>query len=82
MKKLAITLFLFAALSTKGQNAKIDGQGNYIAIQQSKAKETKKTFTDSKGNVFPLFESINGKLYYLKTSKKGNQYKIYLKLEK
>jgi hypothetical protein len=81
MKKLAITLLLFAALSSKGQNAKVDDKGNYTAIQ-SKGKETKKTFTDTKGNVFPLLESVNGKLYYLKTSKKGNQYKVYLKLEK
>lgn len=44
------------------------------------AKATGKTFTDTKGNVYPVYESNKGKLFYLRTSKAGKEYKVYLKL--
>lgn len=85
MKKLIFSaLLIFAAATSQAQNAKQDASGNYIAVkateQKESAKPTGKTFTDSKGNVYPLYESKNGKLFYLRTSKAGNEYKVYLKL--
>ena len=64
------------------QNARVTSSGNYVAVKADpKVQEaTNKTFTDDKGNVFPLYESKNGKLYYIKTSKAGKEYKAYLKL--
>lgn len=81
-------LFLISILSlstsAKSQNATKDSTGNYIAVNKSKtlqeSKNTGSTFTDSKGNVYPVFESINGKLFYIRKSKTGNEYKVYLKL--
>lgn len=84
MKKIIITAALFiAALTSQAQNAKKDASGNYIAVTTAKeqAKPTGKTFTDSKGIKYPLFETAKGKLYYIRTSKAGKQYKAYLKIE-
>lgn len=86
MKK-AILFFalLFAAMApTFAQNAKKEANGNYTAIRQDAsaqaAKETGKTFTDTKGAKYAVLESARGKLYYMRTSAKGNVYKCYLKL--
>jgi len=85
MKKLLFAaLLIFAAVTSQAQNAKQDANGNYIAVkateQKSSAKPTGKTFTDGKGNIFPVYESKNGKLFYVKVSKTGNEYKCYLKI--
>jgi len=58
--------------------------GNYTAATVtkkttgSKATETGKFFTYSKGNKYPVLKSVNGKLFYRKTSKSGNVYNVYL----
>ena len=71
--------------AVKPANAIVDANGNYQAVTHKKAitenQETGKTFTDTKGNVYPVFKSSTGKLYYIRTSKQtGNDYKVYLTL--
>lgn len=87
MKKLlliALVLFSFAAMS---QTKVIkDKDGNYKAVEVLKPsqedKDTGKTFTDAKGVKYTVRESVNGKLYYIRVSKKtGKPYKVYLKAE-
>ncbi len=83
MKKAIVLLSLiFIFLGGYSQNAKLDASGNYIAVKsvQDSAKATGKTFTDSKGIVYPLMQSAKGKLYYTRVSKTGNEYKVYIKL--
>lgn len=85
MKKI-IVLAAFLALYfwASSQTVQKDSQGNYIAVKATesseKAKDTGKTYTDTKGNVYPVYVSKNGKLFVIRTSKTGNQYKQYLKI--
>lgn len=85
MKKVFIMLSLCSALCAHSQNARLDATGNYVAIHKSDSTTgtpTHKTFTDTKGNRFPVFVTKTGKLYYMRVSAKtGKQYKQYLKLE-
>jgi hypothetical protein len=84
--KLLTTLAIILGLSfgLNAQTIQKDAQGNYIAVKAPKIDEkptdTGNTFTDTKGNVFPVYISKNGKLFVIRTSKAGNQYKQYLKL--
>lgn len=84
MKKIIILLTIICAGSlAHSQNVKQDKNGNYISIYQrdtTSAKPTGKTFTDTKGNTYPVYVSKNGKLFVMRTSKAGNNYKQYLKL--
>ena len=84
MKKILLLTILFFALKANAQNATKDSLGNYKAIEHthkvSEVKNTGKTFTDNKGNVYPVWESEKGKLFYVRISKNGNEYKVYLKL--
>ena len=84
MKKILLAVALLISTATFSQNAKQDATGNYVAIKTAKTKDagkaTGKTFTDAKGNKYPVLESARGKLFYIKTSKTGNGYKVYLKL--
>ena len=71
--------------AVKPANAIVDANGNYQAVTHKKVaseqSNTGKTFTDTKGNVYPVFKSSAGKLYYVRTSKNtGNDYKVYLTL--
>lgn len=85
MKRLfiitAILLGSFAVSSA--QTVKKDSTGNYITLKKEAVeKNTGKTFTDSKGNVYPVFESENGKLYIKRTAKtSGKEYKSYIKVQ-
>lgn len=84
-KALIILTILFAGINSQAQKIKKDEQGNYIAVkyvrEKAVEKETKSTYTNTKGEVFKVYESENGKLYIKKTSKAGNEYKQYLKIE-
>lgn len=88
MKKVIATLSLFLAISTGYSQTKVtkDANGNFIAVkatkQASEDKPTGQTYTTSKGETFPVYESVNGKLYVIRTSKNGNQYRQYLQTEK
>jgi uncharacterized protein YxeA len=85
MKKTLITIAsLFVVLAAGAQTKAVkDATGNYIASHKADTasnKPTGKTFTDSKGKVYPVYESVNHKLYYMRTSKSGNVYKAYIKV--
>lgn len=85
MKKLICLLSIIAlSFTATAQNAKLDASGNYVAVKRDSTlptvRKTGKTFTDTKGNVFPVMENSKGKLYYTRISKAGNEYKVYLKL--
>src|SRR5436190_1601661 len=70
---------LFAQSVTK------DAQGNFHAqtrAQQdsSTATATGKTYTDAKGETYPVFQSKNGKLFVRRVAKtSGRTYNMYLK---
>lgn len=86
MKKLLTILFLSFALYSPAQVA-VDKAGNYYTEKKTTASkviatDTGKTFTDSKGVIYPVWLSVNGKLFVIKTSKAGNQYNYYLKIKK
>jgi hypothetical protein len=85
MKKLLLLLAIISLTTVcNGQNAKVDASGNYVALSKpaetDSAKATGKTYTDHKGEKFSVQISAKGKLFYVRTSKAGNQYKVYLKL--
>lgn len=88
MKKLLLILTLIAAcLTTYSQNTVKNKDGNYSAIKTTTtgttgAKPTGKTYTDSKGVIYPVLISKNGKLFIIRTSKAGNKYNFYLQVDK
>ena len=87
MKKLTLILSLFLASSLAFSQTKVskDANGNYIQVKAtrkaSEDKPTGQTLTLSNGDVYPIYESVNGKLYIKRISKNGNEYKQYLKTE-
>jgi hypothetical protein len=97
MKKVNFTIMFFVCLwvlcvsaivSNAQTSVKTDSTGNYIAISVkgqktgSKAVATGKYFTDSKGVKYPVYKSVNGKLFYTRVSKSGNKYNVYLTISK
>lgn len=87
MKKLILILSILASCSQlNAQKIKIDSKGNYVAVRadknadSSKATNTGKLYTDTKGNSYAVFISAKGKLFVNRISKTGNSYKQYLKL--
>lgn len=84
MKKIIISFasVLIMSLSSYGQTIVKDAQGNYTAVKKDSTKtpdtNTGKTFTDTKGNVFPVYKTSTGRVYALRTSKNGLSYKQYL----
>jgi len=87
MKTIKILAFSLLMLSGAGLSAQTktvkDAAGNYHAVKSSgvsvsTAKATGKKFTDSKGKVYPVMVSKNGKLFYIRTSKAGNKYNAYI----
>lgn len=88
MKKATLILGLFLASSLAFSQTKVvrDADGNFVTKstpkKASEDKPTGKTYTNAKGEEFPVYESVNGKFYVLRTSKEtGNVYKQYLKTE-
>ena len=87
MKKLIISVaFLLVAAATNAQqrgNVQLVGN-TYKALPRQHsdtitAKPTGRYYVDTKGRMWPVYESVNGKLFALRTSKNGKQYKYYLK---
>jgi len=78
MKYLILILLMYTA-PARAQMVK-DAQGNYTMIL-AQAQSTGKTFTDIKGNIYPVMQSINGKHFIIRTSKTGRIYKQYLKVK-
>jgi hypothetical protein len=63
-----------------------DANGNYIEVKNEREKETPKptgkTYQTSKGDIFPIYVSKNGKYFIVRTSKEsGKEYKQYLNIE-
>lgn len=85
MKRI-ITIIAIAVVATAHSQTRVikDATGNYVASRKADttgSKATGKSFTDSKGKSYPIYESVNGKLYYYRTSRSGNVYKAYIKID-
>jgi hypothetical protein len=85
MKKLIFIALVAFGVSAQAQNiVKTDSKGNYYQDSTAKsvkipAKSTGKTFTDSKGLVYPVFENEKGRIFYIRKSKtSGKSYNVYL----
>ena len=86
MKKIIIAAIMLFSLNVGVQAQSVERKGNNFTQvsnkgEKSSGKETKTqyTYTDSKGNVYPVFLSSTGKAFIKKISKKtGNEYKQYL----
>lgn len=82
IKTLIVMLVLMLSLPAFSQNVKRDSLGNYISVTPAKKPDipTKYTYTDSKGLVYRVYQTYEGKRYVVKMSKKtGKTYKMYLK---
>ncbi len=82
MKSIFTIISLFIVMLGHAQTRVTkDAKGNFIVAKRDTAanKATGQTITDRKGNVYPVYKSVNGKLYYMRTSKAGNVYKCYIK---
>lgn len=85
MKKLFISIFMMLSLTTTVSCQNVTREGNNFTQTSNRgttgSKETKTqyTYTDSKGNVYPVYLSSKGKAFIKKVSKKtGKEYKQYL----
>lgn len=78
--KLLIFAFLLLSLSTKAQTARKTANGNYIEFKKA-GKSTGKTITIANGKTYPVYETEKGKLYYVRVSKTGKEYKRYIKID-
>lgn len=88
MKSFLLALMILAFTSCTAQTrVKQDANGNFITVKdstkaKSEGKPTGKTYTDTKGVVYPVFITSSGKYYINKVSKNtGNEYKQYLKVD-
>ena len=89
LNKIAFLICLFImglVIAGNAQTVKQDAKGNYVAVKSTSDtaatyKPTGKTFTTTKGDIYPVYVSKNGKLFVIRTSKTGNQYKQYLKVD-
>jgi hypothetical protein len=86
MKKVILSVAFLIGISAATfaqQKANVSLQGNvYKALPKkdtATAKATGRYYVDRKGNMWPVFESNNGKLFALRTSAAGKQYKYYIK---
>lgn len=83
MKKLLFIFFLFLSYTSAfSQNVVREGN-NFTSVSTKSNKssdvETKFTWTDKNGNVFPIYISKTGSCYVKRISQKTNQeYKYYL----
>ena len=76
--------FFFLLIFSCSVNAEIIRDGNNFKVEQTtnNDKLTRFTYTDSKGNTYPVYVSTTGKFFVWKTSKKtGKEYKYYLPKE-
>ena len=86
MKKLILAAMLIIGSNlVSAQTVKMDAKGNFFAVSKHKIEtkdsvNTGKTYTDSKGNVYPVYSSSKGSLFVGRTSQKtGNYYRMYLR---
>ncbi len=75
-------MLMSLSLGVQAQN--VERKGNtftQVTNKKSSGKEVKTqyTYTDSKGNIYPIYLSSTGKAFILKVSKKsGKEYKQYM----
>lgn len=87
MKTLFIAFLMCLSLAVMAQKPVVtDKAGNYVSAVKDTtvggSKLTGKFFVDTKGIKYPVYESVNGKLFYYKTAKtSGNTYKVYIKVK-
>lgn len=85
MKKLLLIASLFIVTAGHAQTRVTkDAQGNYTVTAKhdtSAGKPTGATITDKDGAKHPVLITARGKLYYMRTSKSGNVYKCYIKID-
>jgi len=88
MKKVILSVALLlgvTAATFAQQRANVSLQGNvYKALPKQRsdtatAKPTGRYYVDKKGNMWPVYESNSGKLFALRTSAAGKQYRYYIK---
>lgn len=86
MKKVILTIAIALSTLITVAQPKVtkDAQGNYVQVKAHRdsvpAVNTGKTFTDLKGNVYPVMQSSKGKLFIVRVSKTTNKsYNQYLK---
>lgn len=86
MKKIITILSLFVVFTAQAQTKAVkDANGNYTVSHKADttgSKPTGHTFTDRKGQSYPVYLSVNGKLFYYRTSRNGNVYKAYIKTDR
>lgn len=83
MKKvILIFAILFSFVNLQAQKTiTTDASGNYVVSKQETSKSTGKYLIDADGTRNEVWQSVNGKLYVLRVSKKsGKQYKQYLNI--
>lgn len=84
MKKIFIAAIMLLGLTMGVQAQSVQRQGNnftQVSNPKTSGKETKTefTYTDSKGNIYPVYLSASGKAFIKRVSKKtGKEYKMYL----
>lgn len=84
MKRLFIAVMMLLSLNMGINAQSVQRQGNnftQVSNPKTSGKETKTefTYTDSKGNIYPIYLSSTGKVFIKKVSKKtGKEYKMYL----
>lgn len=84
-----IALLIGAALTvlasaTHAQTIQRDAQGNYIAVKKPKAQPVKtgKTYTDTKGKTWDVYQTESGRPFVYKVSSKtGKEYRYYLPIK-
>jgi hypothetical protein len=86
MKKIIIfacMLMGVLAQAQQKQNVRYDQKtGNFYAIKRDTATQTGRFYVESEGKntaMLPIWKSKRGKLFVLKMSKSGHEYKYYLK---
>lgn len=85
MKKIIIAAIMLVSMNVGVLAQNVERKGNNFTqvsnSVKSSSKETKTeyTYTDSKGNVYPVYLSGTGKAFIKKVSKKtGKEYKQYV----
>lgn len=81
---ILILVVSLIAIQAHGQTIHRDSSGNYkeVYTPRSYSKPTGHTFTDRRGNTYPVLISTHGKLFVIRKSKKtGKEYREYLKID-
>lgn len=85
MKTLITLMLLVLGTMTLHAQTGIDKDGNFYQTSKSKTppKSTNKTYTNSKGDKYPVFETATGKMFInMKSKKSGKEYRKYLEFDK